>query len=155
VGTLEAAVICRCGDQPPRQCVDFSAVQQGAGPNPRTEQGVTVTVFDGTGAPVPATDVGPEDGFVGLQVGYRTEIALPGPCSAADAPLGPYLDQAPIVPPQLEAFNSDGTSAGTLTMSTVSRVAQTLPLAGPAITRLVITAPHDETRLLTVCFTPR
>jgi hypothetical protein len=154
-GTLEVAVICPCGDRPPRQCVDLSAAQQGTGPNPRTEQGVTFTVLDPSGTPLPATENGPQEGFVGLQVAFVTEISLPVPSTAVDTTLVHFLDQPGQAPPQLEAFNADGTSAGMVPMSGADRVAQTLSLSGAAITRVVISAPQDETRLLSVCFTPR
>jgi hypothetical protein len=154
-GTLEAAVICRCG-QPPRTCIDFSTLQQGTGPNPINSQGVTITVLDRSGAPVPTTDIGNQEGFVGMQVAFITEISLPVPCTAVDATLVHFLSQpGNTTPAQLEAFNADGTSAGTIMMSAADRVAQTLPMAGTAITRVVISAPDDESRLLSVCFTPR
>ena len=57
--------------------------------------------------------------------------------------------------PYLEAFNANGSSAGVVPMTGTDRVSQTLPVIGTAITRIVITASQDETRLLSVCFTAR
>jgi hypothetical protein len=154
-GTLEAAILCRCG-QPPRTCIDFSTLQQGTGPNPFVTQGVRFTVLDASGAAVPTTDIGNQEGFVGMHVAFTTEISLPVPCSAVEATLVHFLSQpGHTTPPQLEAFNVDGTSAGTVAMSAADRVAQTLPMAGAAINRVVISAPDDESRLLSVCYTPR
>jgi hypothetical protein len=152
-GTLEAAVICRC-KQLPRTCVDVSTLQQGAGSNPLSAQGVTFTVFDASGMQVPNTQIGNQEGFVGLDVAVTTEISVP-PSTAVNATLVHFLTGGVTNTPLLEAFNADGTPAGTVAMSTADRVAQTLTVAGSAITRVVIRSPSIESRLLSVCYTPR
>jgi hypothetical protein len=102
------------------------------------------------------TQIGNQEGFVGLDVAVTTEISLPRPCTAVDATLVHFLSQpSATTPPYLEAFNADGTSAGTVAMSTADRVTQTLTVAGTAITRVVISSPNIESRLLSVCYTPR
>jgi hypothetical protein len=87
--------------------------------------------------------------FTGLDVGFRTEIVLPVPCTAVEATLV-HLSQ----PATLEAFESGGGSAGSLTMTVGQNVAETLRITGSTIDRAVITAPQDETLLLRFCFEP-
>ncbi len=106
-GTLEGAIVCDCPDRPQRTCVELAALPPGAGPNPRLEQGVTFEVHDHTGSPTPSTQIKTFGAFTGLDVGFSTSIKLPQPCSAVEATLV-HLAQ----PATIEAFNSDGTSAG-------------------------------------------
>ena len=60
----------------------------GTGPNPRVEQGVSFTVQDFAGAPTADTEIETMgSAFTGLDVGFRTEIVLPVPCTAVEATL--------------------------------------------------------------------
>ena len=60
----------------------------GTGPNPRVEQGVSFTVHDFAGTPTADTDIETMgSAFTGLDVGFRTEIVLPVPCTAVEATL--------------------------------------------------------------------
>jgi hypothetical protein len=152
-GTLEGAIVCDCRREPTcTTCIDFSAMQPGAGPNPRTEQGVSFIVHDAAGNPLPNTQISPLAGFTGLDTANRTDIKLPFPCTAVEATL--VTGARPAV---LEAFNSDGTQAGVATMTGAQNVAETLRVTGTSIDSAVITAPQNETRLLRFCFewTPR
>jgi hypothetical protein len=117
-GTLEGAIVCNCPDRPPRSCLELAALPVGSGPNPRIEQGVSFEVLDHTGAPLPTTEIRPQGSFVGLDAGRTIEIKLPQPCAAVEATLV-HLSQ----PPMLEAFNSDGSSAGTAAMTGPQNVA--------------------------------
>lgn len=148
-GTLEGAVVCDCPRDSDRICIDFSAMNPGQGPNPRTEQGAQVTVHDHTGAPVANTEIQPMGGFVGLDVGFSTEIKLPEPCNAVEATLVHFSQQA-----QIEAFDSSGASVGVETMTVGQGTPETLTISGSDIERVVITAPQDETLLLRFCFSP-
>jgi hypothetical protein len=152
-GTLEGAIVCDCRREPTcTTCIDFSAMQPGAGPNPRVEQGVSFVVHDAAGNTLPNTQIGPLGGFTGLDIGFRTDIKLPFACTAVEATL--VTGAHPAV---LEAFNSDGTQAGVATMTGAQNVAETLRVTGTSIDNAVITAPSEETRLLRFCFewTPR
>jgi hypothetical protein len=147
-GTLEGAIVCDCRGGPQQTCIDFSAMPTGSGPNPRVEQGVSFTVHDFAGTPTVDTRITTMgSAFTGLDVGFRTEIVLPAPCTAVEATLV-HLSQ----PAQLEAFESGGGSAGALTMTVGQNVAETLRITGSSIDRAVIVAPQDETLLLRFCF---
>jgi hypothetical protein len=152
-GTLEGAVVCDCRREPTcTTCIDFSALAPGAGANPRVEQGVSLVVHDAAGNPLANTQISPLGGFTGLDIGFRTDIKLPFPCTAVEATLVTGAD-----PAVLEAFNSDGALAGVDTMTGAQNVAETLRAMGTSIDSVVITAPQDEMRLLRFCFewTPR
>lgn len=149
VGTLEGAIVCDCDDRPKRTCIDFASMPTGSGPNPRDENGASFTVQDHTGAPTADTSITTMGGFTGLNVGFRTEIVLPVPCSAVEATLVTYAS-----PAELEAFESGGASAGSQTMTVGQGVAETLRITGSAIERAVIVAPQNETVLLRFCFEP-
>jgi hypothetical protein len=149
VGTLEGSIVCDCCDRPRRTCIDFTSMPTGTGPNPRVVQGVGFTVRDFSGAPTPDTRIQTMGGFTGLDVGFRTEIALPVPCSAVEATLVTFASRG-----EFEAFEAGGASAGTQTMTVGQGVAETLRITGSAIERAVIVAPQDETLLLRFCFEP-
>ena len=51
----------------------------------------------------------------------------------------------------MEAFNADGTLAGTATMTPSQMVEQTLTIEGSAIVYVRIYSPADETILLCFC----
>jgi hypothetical protein len=148
-GTLEGAIVCDCTDRPPRTCIELAALPVGTGPNPRLEQGVSFEVRDHTGSPLANTEIETQGAFTGLDVGFSTDIKLPQPCSAVEATLV-HLAQ----PATLEAFNSDGSSAGTATMSGPQNVAETLTVTGASIESATVRAPQDETLLLRLCLEP-
>jgi hypothetical protein len=146
-GTLEGAIVCDCGERPQRTCIDFTSFATGTGPNPRVEQGVSFTVHDFAGTPTADTTIQPMGAFTGLNVGFRTEIALPVPCTAVEATLVTFAS-----PAEFEAFEAGGPSAGALAMTVGQGVPETLRITGTAIDRAVIVAPQNETLLLRFCF---
>jgi hypothetical protein len=149
-GTLEGAVVCDCPDRPPRTCIELSTLSPASGPNPRAEQGVSFEVLDPGGSPHATTEIrSMGSAFLGLDVGHRTEIKLPQPCSSVEATLVTLAQAA-----KMEAFNSDGSSAGSDAMSGIQNNAETLTIAGASIDRVTIHAPADETLLLRLCFEP-
>jgi hypothetical protein len=150
-GTLEGAIVCDCPDRPPRTCIELATLTPASGPNPRVELGVSFEVLDFAGAPHATTEIrsmGPGPS-TGLDAGHRVEIALPQPCSSVEATLVTFAQAA-----KLEAFNSDGSSAGSDAMSGTQNNAETLSVAGTSIDRVTIHAPADETLLLRFCFEP-
>jgi hypothetical protein len=148
-GTLEGAIVCDCPDRPPRTCVELAALPPGTGPNPRLEQGVSFEVRDPAGSPTASTQIRTQGAFTGLDVGFSTSIKLPQPCSAVEATLVTFAQPATI-----EAFNTDGSSAGTATMSGPQNVAETLTVTGASIDSAIVHARQDETLLLRLCFEP-
>lgn len=148
-GTLEGAIVCDCTDSPPRTCVELAALTVGAGSNPRVEQGVSFSVHDFQGNPAASTQISTQGSFTGLNVDHSTDVTLPFQCSAVEATLVTFAN-----PATLEAFNSNGNSAGIATMSGTQGVPETLTVTGSAIDRAVITAKQDETWLLRLCFEP-
>jgi hypothetical protein len=148
-GTLEGALVCDCPGRPERICVELSAVAPGPHNNPLEEQGVFFTVFDGAGTQPTNSQIRSMGAFTGLDVGFRTEIKLPVVCSSVEATLVTLAQ-----PDQLEAFNTDGSSAGVATMTGTQNVAETLTVTGSAIERAVITARQNESLLLRLCYVP-
>jgi hypothetical protein len=104
-------------------------------------------VHDGTGAPAATADVGSQGPFTGLDVGFRTEVALPVACIAVDATLVTFANRA-----ELEAFDSDGTPASVASMNGTQGAAETLRVTGTSIDRATINARHDEALLLRLSF---
>jgi hypothetical protein len=148
-GTLEGDIVCPCPDTPPRTCIELSGLAPGAGPNPLVDQGVAFTVHDPAGSPLPNTQIRIQGAFTGLDVGWTMEVVLPAPCALVEATLVTFAQAA-----TLEAFNSDGTLAGSATMTGTQSVAEVLQVTGASIVRAVITAKADETLLLRFCFEP-
>ena len=148
-GTLEGAIVCDCPERPHRTCIDYASMPTGNGPNPRTDQGVTLTVLDFAGAPTATSRITTMGGFTGLDVGFRTEIALPVPCTAVEATLVTFAS-----PATFEAFEATGASAGSQTMTVGQGVPETLRITGAAIDKAVIVAAQDETLLLRLCYEP-
>ncbi len=134
-----------------RQCVRFLRRQAGPLPNPYREQGTTFTVRDATGAlqqrariAVQNTVSGP---LSGLDCGFGLEIELPRPASYVELNLTHFA-----LPAKVQAFNSDGSPAGSATMQNQRGTPEILRLTGRAIQRVIVTAPRDETLLHEICF---
>jgi hypothetical protein len=126
-----------------RQCIDFRTMQPGTGPNPRTERGTSFTVQEPSTA---QTRIMTSGSFTGLDCGRQLEIALSSPTTRVELTL-----VHTAVPARIAAFNANGTSAGTASMSGPPQQAETLSLTGTAIQRVVVTAPQNETLLLEFC----
>jgi hypothetical protein len=74
------------------------------------------------------------------------EIKLDGECPVVQATLVHFA-----APATMEAYNADGSLAGTATMTPTQMVAQTLMIEGSAIAFVRIHSPQDETILLRLC----
>jgi hypothetical protein len=150
-GSLEGAIVCDCRDRPTRTCVELSALPPGPGPNPRREQDVDFGVLDGGGgSPPPTTEIRSQGAWVGLNVGFRTEVKLPVPCSAVEATIVTWTDS----PIDLQAFSAGAPGAAATSTAGVQDVAATLSVAGSSIDSVVITAKQNETILLRLCYEP-
>jgi hypothetical protein len=138
----------RPGDPPPT-CVSFMGRPLGEGPNPLNEQNVSFEARDRNDQLRPHTSVravqnGP-DRVTGLDCKFRLYVTLPRPAAFVEVTLtnSERADQTDRTP-TIEAFNQDGTSAGTATMQApLSRRPQTLLMSGTAITRIVIDDHHE------------
>ncbi len=131
------------GSSAQQDCVDFSAMKAGPGPNPRPEIGATFTAFDSQGQPVKETRIDAQKNVVGLYCGSSLEIKLGQPSTSVALTL--FNTHAGA---RLEAFNQDGSSAGTYQVPT--QTTQTITVNGDSIARIKIIG--DETWLLKVCF---
>ena len=118
----------------------------GPAANPFVAPPFVAHVLDHLGAPLPATQVVNWGSFTGLNAGWTMEIKLDGKCPTVQATLVHFAQ-----PATMEAYNSDGTLAGTATMTPTQMVAQTLTIEGTAIAHVRITSPQDETILLGLC----
>jgi hypothetical protein len=123
----------------PFECIDFRSATPGPGPNPRNEQGVIFVIRDFQGNLAPQSEI--KNG--GLNTGFELEIRLPSSAAAVELTL-----VHTATPPTVEAFNRDGTRAGTATMT---GSAETLRITGTEIDRVVVKAPNNEARLLNFC----
>jgi hypothetical protein len=145
-GTLEGELVCDCGG-PPKVCIELSSLAPGPLPAPLPVSGISFAVQNSSGASVPP-EVRTMGTFTGLDVSFRTEVTIPL-SSAVEATLVTFAQAA-----EMEAFNTDGTSAGVAAMTGTQNVAETLRVTGTSIDRAVITAKADETLLLRFCFEP-
>ncbi|MFB2976710.1 DUF6519 domain-containing protein [Microseira sp. BLCC-F43] len=119
-------------------CINFTILPTGSGPNPRVVQGVQFLVRNFNGTPLEQTQVN----STGLNCGFNTEIQLPSPVTSISLTLISSASPARIV-----AFNQDRSQAGTGETS-----GGTVTIAGAAINRVTIFAPQNEAGLLRFCF---
>jgi hypothetical protein len=103
-------------------------------------------VFDHTGSPTPTTEIRTWGTSTGLDLSYRTEIALAAPASAVDVTLVSFAQ-----PAKATALDAGGTVVDSQVMLSAGGVPQTLHLTGAGIARLVVEPPSDETLLLELC----
>ncbi len=130
------------------QCINFKSFIPGSiGTNPRVEQEIAFRVFGFDGSPAAQTQIDSFGDFTGFNCNAQTSITLPTPTSQVELELVHFA--APV---SIEAFNADGSSAGVATMSGPQNQAETLTVAGVAITQVVITAPQNEALLLSFCW---
>lgn len=127
-------------------CVDFGGAAPGPGPNPVGAGSFSIVVLDHTGAPLPATQVDSWGGHTGLNAGWTLEAKVDGRCPVIQATLVHFA-----APATMEAYNSDGTLAGSATMSPTQNVAQTLTIQGTSIAFVRIHSPSNETLLVRLC----
>src|SRR5436190_2472303 len=135
----------RAGDPPPvKSTISFTGRATGAGPNPRTENGVVFEARDSADRPRPNTfirSVQTSSGTItGLGCKFKLQITLPQAATFVEVTLtGAGRRNSPDGSPTIEAFNEDGTRAELATMSdSTSRTPETLLLAGTAIKRVLI-----------------
>ena len=129
----------------PTDCVDFSAMQPDERKNPRVETGAMFTVFDSQGNQANQTSVVTSGAVTGLDCGFKTEVALDATTSSVELALASFSS-----PGFLEAFNEDGSSAGTVQVNPGDQP-QTVTLHGAAIRRVTIVAPQNEILLQKLC----
>jgi hypothetical protein len=147
IAALEAALGLRAGTAPQaKYCIDFNSYPPQVTPNPWLVGGGSFLALDHAGNPWPSPGIKAMGGFTGLDSGFRMEIMLNSPCTTIEATLVHFSTASKI-----EAYNRDGSLAGTAAMSGPERVAETLRIAGAAIETVVILAPQDETLLLRFC----
>ena len=133
----------------PRQCIEFNAMPVGPIPNPFIDSGVRFDVFQFDGTQLPASEIRQEFGVNGLNLNFRTDIALPGPAASVELTLsfsGKLVKTA-------RALRSDGTVVDTQ-QTTAQPGPQQLVLTGTGIVRIEVTVPQDETNLTKFCFAP-
>lgn len=148
IGTRAGAAAARAGARRRRRppCVEFTALVPGPGANPVVASPFYVHVSDYNGAPLPATEIVNWGPFTGLNAGWTTDIKLDRGCPTVQATLVHFSQ-----PATMEAYNSDGTLAGTATMTPTQMVEQTLTIEGTDIAYVRIVCPQDETILLGLC----
>ena len=125
------------------ECVDFTAMKPATGPNPLVETGATFTVTDANGGLAKETRIDDMKDFIGLFCDASTEIKLDASSPTVAVTIFTALDAT-----RLEAFNEDGSSAGTYDVTPKST--QTITVTGTAVSRVVVVGL--ETWLLKVCF---
>jgi hypothetical protein len=138
---------------PQMACVDFTRFPAGTGPNPRIEQQVRFTVQGKPRLTAPQTSIDVRDLDSGAKAGlnclYQLDIILPRPSSFVELTLSHNSS-----PPRFEAFNDDGSSAGSIQMLTPRNQLGTARINGNAITRVSIFTPQFQVWLHKFCFAP-
>lgn len=136
---------------PQTTCVDFTRFPPGTGPNPRIEQQVQFAVRGRPGTTQPQTQIDLRNFSSGAQAGlncwYQLDIALPSPTSFVELSLSHNTS-----PPRFEAFNDDGSSAGSIQLRTPPNQPETARITGRAITRVSVFTPQFEVWLHKLCF---
>ena len=127
-------------------CIDFRTFPVGPTPNPLIVGTNSFDARDHVGNPWPSPGIKTYGAHTGLDCGFSMKIRLSPPCQTVEVTLVHFSQPASI-----EGFNTDGSSAGTASMSGPQNVAETLTLSGSAIETIVITAPQNETLLLEIC----
>jgi len=134
---------------PAMVCTAFAGMPVALGPNPfiGTQARFLVRQFGGTIAP--NTRIVQWGMFRGLDCGFTCEIALQQLASSVTLALVHFSQPATI-----QAFNSNGSLAGSAVMTPVQQTVQTFTINGAQIRRVVIKCPANETLLLRFCFQP-
>lgn len=104
------------------------------------------TVFDFKGIRYPTLRISGIGQVRGLDVGFRTELALLQPTTEVTLTLANFAQ-----PARITAYEADGSLAMKAMMSGRQRTPETVVLTGKALARVVIEAPSDETVLIEVC----
>lgn len=136
--------------EPRETCVDLTAVLKDGADNPAAAgKLVRVSVLDFNAAPYRAVRIGGVGRLRGLDVGYRTELSLARPCTRVTLTVVSFASGV-----KATALDRAGRRVARAATSGPQGRAETLTLAGPGITRVVLDAPANETLLLRICVVP-
>lgn len=127
-------------------CIDFGGPAPGPGPNPVSAGTFSITLYDHTGAQLPASQVSSWGSHAGLNAAWTLEAKLGSRCPVVQATLVHFAQ-----PAVMEAYDSSGTLVGTATMGPTQNVEQTLTIQGASIAYVRIRSPQNETLLLRLC----
>ncbi|MBN1857388.1 MAG: hypothetical protein JW846_10615 [Dehalococcoidia bacterium] len=130
------------------QCIDFSTYGWMVTPNPWTIGSVQFLALDHAGAGWPNPGVKNYGGLMGLDCGFRLQVAYAEPCRRVQLTLAHFSQ-----PAKVEAYNTDGSIAGTAAMTSAGGVPETLTFSG-SIRQVIVAAPQNETLLLKLCCEP-
>jgi hypothetical protein len=126
-------------------CVDLTGMTPGLVANPLALAGATLTKHDFGGTTPPQGRILQWGALTGWDCGFTAEIEVPG-CPMVGVTVAHFARPATV-----EAFNADGTPAGSATTSAAQNTPHTLWFVGTSITRLVIHCPQNETLLVRIC----
>ncbi len=131
---------------PPQDCINFSALAVGTGPNPRTVSNTSFQVFSFNNTPQTFTAIQQSAGRVGLNVGFRTLVTLPAATSTVELDLV-HTSSAGTV----RARGAGGAILATHTMTNPQQTPEHIVLNATGITQVEILAPQNEMLLLRFC----
>lgn len=131
---------------PPQDCIDFSAMTPGQGPNPRVVSNTSFQVFSFNGVPQTNTAIQLSGGRTGLNVGFRTVVTLPAPTSTVELDLVHTSS-----PGTVRARDAGGNVLATHTMTNAQQTPEHVVLNAAGITQVEIVAPQNEILLLEFC----
>lgn len=123
--------------------VDFSRLDPGTGPNPRTAGPAQLQVFGSRRRPLQKTRIRRTGNHTGLDCGFRTEITLASDIAVFEVTLVRLSD-----PPKVEAFRDDGSTASDSSMIAARGEPEVLRLGGGRIKRVQIQAGRNDVLLL-------
>lgn len=130
----------------PQDCIDFSAMTLGNGPNPRVVAGVSFQVFAFNGAPQTFTAIQQSGGRTGLNVGFRTLVTLPAPTGSVELDLVHTSS-----PGTVRARDAANNILATHAMTNPQQTPEHVVLNAAGITQVEILAPQNEMLLLEFC----
>jgi hypothetical protein len=135
--------LTRMSRRPRLERVDFSQLNPGTGPNPRTAGPAQLQVFGSGRRPLQRTRIRRTGNHTGLDCGFTTEMSFASVVSALELTLVRFSE-----PARLEAFRDDGSTAAASSMVAAPGQPETLRLGGGRIQRVRIQTPRDEILLL-------
>lgn len=140
-GTIEGLVVRTCRG---RLCVTFDVVGQDV--NPRSIGDLSVQTRDLNG-PTATTTVVTWGSTTGLHLWHSSTLTFAQPVSWVELTLVQFA-----MPATASAYDAGGAVVATAVMTAPQQVPETLVLAAPGITSVVVDSPQDEVLMPRVCW---
>lgn len=144
--SLMTLVFAGGGEEPHRDCVDFSHLEGGEVSLPLQLAGADISVFDINGHALDTTPILTDDGHRGIDARFRAEVKLP--CAAHRVDVAVVQRASPV---KVFGIDVQGSVVAQAQGPQQQGFAQ-ITLEGQGIVVVVVDAPQHETLLTEVCF---